>query len=355
MNIYVIHPRELGDTEITAWRAMQAAQPHLANPFFSPEFTIAMGEVTPRARVAVLDDGSPAGFLPFELQSRGVASALGMWVSLAQGMIHRPGLEISAEALLRGAGLDVFEFGTLVPQQPWFQPYETLSQESVIVDLTGGFQTYLSGLSKQFVNNTFRKERKLGREVGEVSHEFNVRDEAQFKLLREWKTGQYLAMGRTDRFSRRWVVELVERLYAIDTPLFGAPLSMLYVDGKPIAGHFGVRSGSVLVDWFPAYDPEYSRYSPGLIQHLRMAEGAAELGITSFDLSVGTGWQYKASLRSHGIPVGEGIVRRRTAGAALHWARTAPVRRARRFILETPALYNLADRAMRKSAELRRR
>lgn len=355
MKTHVIHPRELGESDLAAWRSMQAAQPALANPFFSPEFTLAMGEVTPRARVAVLEDGSPAAFLPFELRSRGVAAALGGWVSLAHGMVHRRGLEITGEALLRGAGLDVYEFGMLMPGQPWFQPYQALSQESVIVDLSGGFQRYLAGLSRQFVNNTFRKERKLGREVGEVTFDFAVRDEARFRLLRRWKSAQYLAMGRTDRFSRRWVVELVERLYPLDTPLFAAPLSMLCVDGEPIAGHFGVRSGSTLVDWFPAYDPAYARYSPGLILHLRMAEGAAAHGLTSIDLSVGTGWQYKASLRSRGVQVGEGAARRRSAGAALHWARTEPVRRARRLILETPALYRLADRTLRSCAELRRR
>jgi CelD/BcsL family acetyltransferase involved in cellulose biosynthesis len=355
MKIHVVRPSELGASEIAAWRAMQDAQPHLANPFLSPEFTLAMGEVSPQARVAVLDDGQPAGFLAFELHSRGVASAIGAWVSLGQGLVHRPGLEITGEALMRGAKLDVYEFGTLVPKQPWFQPYETLSQESVIVDVSGGFQAYLDGLSKQFVNNTFRKERKLGREVGEVSFDFDVRDEAIFRQLIEWKSGQYRSMGRPDRFAKRWVRELAERLYAIDTPSFGAPLSVLYVGGKPVAGHFGPRSATVMVDWFPAYDPEYSRYSPGLIMHLRTAEGAAQRGIHSFDLSVGTGSQYKNSLRSHGVPVGEGIVRRRTAGAAVHWARTQPIRRARRFILETPALYGAADRLMRTAARVRNR
>lgn len=356
MKIHVVRPGELGSSEIAAWRAMQDAQPHLANPFLSPEFTIAMGQVSPAARVAVLEDGSGfAGFLPYELTGRGVASAIGAWVSLGQGMVHRPGVEITGEQLLRGARLDVWEFGTLVPQQPWFKPYETLTQESVIVDVSKGFRSYLDGLSKQFVNNTFRKERKLGREAGEVSFDFDVRDEASFRLLLEWKSGQYRAMGRPDRFAKRWVRELAERLHAIDTPSFGAPLSIVYVDGKPVAGHFGPRSATVLVDWFPAYDPEYSRYSPGLIMHLRLAEAAAARGIQTFDLSVGTGSQYKNSLRSYGTPVGEGIARRRTAGGAAHWARTEPIRRTRRLILETPVLYGAADRLMRTAARVRNR
>ncbi|GAA4066776.1 GNAT family N-acetyltransferase [Nonomuraea soli] len=355
MKIHVVRPGELGDTEIAAWRAMQDAQPHLANPFLSPEFAVAMGEVSPHARVAVLDDGRPAGFLAYELNGRGVGAAIGAWVSLGQGLVHRPDLEITADELLGGAGLHVYEYGTLVQHQPWFEPFETLSQESVIVDVSNGFPAYLEGLSKQFVSNTFRKERKLGREVGEVSFDFDVRDEATFRLLLEWKSGQYRAMGRPDRFAKHWVRELAERLWAIDTPAFAAPLSILYADGKPVAGHFGPRSSTVLVDWFPAYDPALSRYSPGLIMHLRLSEAAAAHGVRSFDLSVGTGSQYKNSLRSHGLPVGEGIVRRRTAGAAAHWVRTEPVRRTRRFILESPVLYGAADRLMRRMARVRNR
>ncbi|WP_084958111.1 GNAT family N-acetyltransferase [Thermoactinospora rubra] len=355
MEITVIRPGELGASDIASWRGMQRALPQLDNPFLSPEFTLAMGEVSPDARVAVLAEGRPVGFFPFELRGRGVGAALGAWVSLGQGLVHEPGLEISGERLLRGCGLDVWEFGTLVRDQPWFAPYQTLVQDSAIVDLASGFDAYLKGLSKQFVANTFRKERKLGREAGEVRFEFEVRDEAQLRLLRRWKSDQYRAMGRADRFARRWVVELVERLYAVQEPGFAAPLSMLYIGDEPVAGHFGICTDTTLVDWFPAYDPAYSSYSPGLIMHLRLAEAAAARGIHTFDLSVGTGSQYKTSLRSRGEPVAEGVARRRTARAAAHWLGTEPVRRARRRVLETPLLYGMADRLMRGYGRLRGR
>lgn len=47
---------------------------------------------------------------------------------------------------------------------------------------------------------------------------------------------------------------------------------MLYASDVPIAAHFGLRGGDILAHWFPAYDVEFSRYSAGLIMHLRMAE-----------------------------------------------------------------------------------
>ncbi|MFF5208973.1 GNAT family N-acetyltransferase [Streptosporangium sp. NPDC000396] len=359
MKITVIRPEELGAAEISAWREMQRATPHLANPFLSPEFVIAIGAVNAEARVAVISEESgPVGFFPFERHAGGVGTAIGAWVSLCQGVIHSPGAEFDAETLLRGCGLHVWEFGCMVDGQPWFQPFEVLRQEAVVLDLAGGYPAYLEGLrerSPKFLKSTLYKERKLGRDIGELTFEFAVRDEEQFRLLRRWKSDQYRRMGRPDRFGKAWVVELAERLHAIDTGDFAGPLSMLYCDGKPIAGHFGLRSDRILIGWFPAYDPAFAKYSPGLIQHLRMAEAAAAIGIQTMDLGIGTGSEYKEALRSRGEPVTEGCVRRRSAGAAAHWLRSTPIRRVRQFILDSPVLYGAADRTMKRYGDLRSR
>jgi len=350
----VVRPRELSSPDIEAWREMQRAQPHLANPFLSPDFTIAMGEVSDQVRVALIrDEQGLAGFLPFE-RSRGagggVGAAVGAWVSLCQGVIHRPGAEFDVDALLKACGLHVWEFGCLVDRQPWFAPHTTLSQEAAVLDLAGGYAAFeeeLRARSPKFLKSTQYKERKLGRDAGEVTFALAVDSDEQFRLLREWKSAQYVRTGRPDRFGRGWVVELVERLQAIDTKDFGGVLSMLYAGGQPVAGHFGLRSHSTLIGWFPAYEPAFSKYSPGLIQHLRMAEAAAAAGLDTLDLSVGAGYEYKSALQSRTVPVGEGIVRRRTVRAGAHWARTEPVRRARRAILDAPVLYRLADRVLK--------
>jgi CelD/BcsL family acetyltransferase involved in cellulose biosynthesis len=354
--VTVVRPGELGLSEIESWREMQRALPHLANPFLSPEFAITMGEVRPGSRVAVIEDADGiAGFFPFERRGR-VGAALGAWVSLCQGIVHRQGAGFEVPELLAACGMDVWEFGCLVEGQPWFGPYEVLEQQAVILDLADGYPAYAAELrerSPKFLKSTLYKERKLGRDCGEVSAVFAVDAEDQLRLLRKWKSAQYVRSGRPDRFGQAWVVELVERLHAIDTKDFGGVLSMLYSGDKPVAGHFGLRSESVLVGWFPSYDPAYAKYSPGLIQHLRMAEAAAEIGIASLDLSIGAGYEYKDALRSRNVPVTEGIVRRRSLGAAVHWARTLPVRRARRLILDVPFLYRLADRVMKRYGRFR--
>ncbi|GAA2881473.1 GNAT family N-acetyltransferase [Streptosporangium fragile] len=348
-DVVVVRPSELGTAEIDAWREMQRAQPHLANPFLSPEFTLGMGEVSGHVRVAVVrDEEGIVGFFPYE-EHAGVATAVGAWVSLCQGLIHRPGADFDLEALMRACGLHVWEFGCLVDDQPWFEPFTTLSQDAAVMDLADGYPAYLDQLVKRspkFMKTMRYKERKLGREVGEVSFVFAVEADEQLRLLREWKSAQYARMGRADRFGKAWVVDLVEKMHAIDTKDFGGVLSMLYAGGEPVAGHFGLRSASVLVNWFPAYDPAFGKYSPGIILHFHMAEAGAAIGIDSIDLSVATGYEYKRLLGSRTVPVSEGIVRRRTGRAAAHWARTEPVRRLRRRILDSPRLYGLADRTL---------
>lgn len=358
MRITVIRPRDLGSTELEAWRGMQSARPGPANPFMSPEYAQAVDLVRDGARVAVLEEGTElAGFFPYELRGRGVGAAIGGWLSLCQGLIHAPGLDrVDAGELLRGCGLGVWEFGTLAAGQPWFEPYTGKRLNSVIMDLGGGFDGYVEGLrsrGSKVVKQTRYKERKMGRQAGEVTFDFDVRDGAALRLVREWKSAQYRAMGRADRFARRWVVELVERLHQTQGEDFAGSLSMLYAGGTPVAGHFGLRSADTLVTWFPVYDPAFAKYSPGLALHLRMAEAAAKTGIQEMDLGPGRGWRYKEELKSRETPVGEGVVRRRSATAAAHWLRHAPGARARRVILYNDRLYGLADRAMRRYGTFR--
>ncbi|WP_433327056.1 GNAT family N-acetyltransferase [Spirillospora sp. CA-294931] len=351
MHVSVTRPGELGGSELAAWRAMQDALPHLDNPFLSAEYAIAVDEVVRGARVAVLHEGPDVvGFLPYELTGRGTGAAIGGWLSLGQGLVHVPGLELDARELLRSCGLAAWEFGTLVDGQPWFAPFAAKHLDSAVIDLAGGFDAYTESLrarGSKVVRQTRYKERKMGRQAGEVSFAFDVRDAGSLALVRSWKSDQYRAMGRADRFARPWVVALVERLHAARGDGFAGVLSMLYADGTPVAGHFGVRTGRTLVTWFPVYDPEFAKYSPGLALHLRMAEDAAALGVRHIDMGPAIGWRYKQELRNHSVRVSEGVVRRRSPAGAAHWLRHAPVARTRDAILGSPRLYGLADRTLR--------
>src|SRR5690242_6372244 len=97
----VVRPRDLGDAEVSRWRALQSTDRELQHPFLAPAFARAVDAVSDRARVAVFEDG-PAivGFLPFELRAPGIGTPIGRRVNTRQGFVHDPGLPWSWRGVL---------------------------------------------------------------------------------------------------------------------------------------------------------------------------------------------------------------------------------------------------------------
>src|SRR5207244_2395239 len=98
--------------------------------------------------------------------------------------------------------------------------------------------------------------------------------------------------------------------------------------------------------WFPAYDRRFGRQSPGLIQHLRMAEAAATLGIHLIDMGTGTD-RYKQTLRSSDVLVAKGAVTRGPLAAGAYRVCGATTGWARRQARQHPLLYRAANRVLR--------
>jgi CelD/BcsL family acetyltransferase involved in cellulose biosynthesis len=351
MRVEVVRPTELGPTECEQWRAMQRRLPHLDNPFLAPEFARAVGRFHDNARVAVLWRGPDiVGFFPFDRHRLGVGRPIAAELTDCQGLVHVPGLELDAKDLLQSCGLSTFEFDHLVDGQPFFEPYTTARAASPVIDLSDGYDAYEAQLrqrSPKFSRTTRSKARKLAREVGDVHFEYDVRDRDALRQLMRWKSDQYRRTGRPDRFAQPWIVALVEHLLGADDAGFAGSLSMLYAGDRPVAGHFGLRTGKVLVGWFPAYDVGFAKYSPGLIQHLRMAQAAAAAGIQVIDLGKGSR-EYKDSLKSRELTVAEGRVLGASPAATAYWTLRAPVLAARTFVLARPQLFGAVDRALKQ-------
>ncbi|NUT44513.1 MAG: GNAT family N-acetyltransferase, partial [Thermoactinospora sp.] len=347
MKITVIRPEELGASEVTTWHDLLRSRHELVNPFLAPEFAQAVGRCRDDVRVAVIEEpGRTAGFLAFQRDRLGIGRPVGAGLTDAQGAALAEGLELEPGALLKACGLSVWEFDHLVADQ--FPAFHTSRHPSPVIDLRKGLP------SNKTVKTTMAKERKLERDIGAVRHDYATTDPEALRTLLGWKSRQYRRTGRTDRFAAPWIVRLVEELLLIDTPDFGGVLDLVYADDLPVAGHFGLRSDKVLTGWFPAYDPAFSRYSPGLIQHLAMAREAAAHGIALIDLGRGAK-EYKDKLSNGSLTVAEGRLARATPAAALHWATTAPVRALRNTVLASPALRAPADRLLKTYGRLRNR
>src|SRR5690606_7911971 len=259
--------------------------------------------------------------------------------------------------LLRACSVSSFAFDNLEADQGLFVPYAAEEHATYVIDVEKGYETYESVLrtqSPKFLKTTLAKERRLGRQVGPVRFVFDERDPAALRTLMEWKSAQYRRTGRRDRFAQEWIARLVARLAETRAAQCTGTLSVLYAGGRPVAAHFGLRSATVLACWFPAYDPEFAKYSPGLVLHLRMAEAAAAEGGGLLDMGRGPA-EYKDSLKTGELAVYEGAGTRPGTGAALHWLSREPVRRAYGFDRARPRLAALASRALRGAGRLRRR
>jgi CelD/BcsL family acetyltransferase involved in cellulose biosynthesis len=344
MRVSVRHPAELAAGELAAWRAMQRASGRLANPFLAPDFALAVAAVKPQARVAVLSDGGePAGFLAFERGPFGLGRPIGAGVSDAQGVVHGDGLAWDPDELLAGCGLATLEFDHLVDDQPPWASYIQHREPSPIIDLTGGYEAYVArrrAESRSFRRGLARQE-TLERQHRDLCFEYHSTAPDALAALMSWKSAQYRRTGRVDRFAKPWIRELVGRLMRTRGEEFAGVLAVLRVVGRPIAVQACLASSSVLALWFPAFDPAWARYSPGIVLRRRLLEAAAARGIHYVDMGKGHS-PHKELLKTGEFMVAEARVERHGPRALVHRLYRDPPRRVERFVLDHPALRRAA-------------
>lgn len=136
-----------------------------------------------------------------------------------------------------------------------------------------------------------------------------------------------------DLFAFPWIVALLKSVSRTQAPHFAGVLSVLYVNNAPAAIHFGLKSGTLLHSWFPAYDIALGKHSPGTALLLFILQHAAAHGVTSIDLGKGDD-EYKLTLANESLPLAEGIIETRYLAAAFRhgwdrtrdWVRQSPLR-----------------------------
>jgi CelD/BcsL family acetyltransferase involved in cellulose biosynthesis len=336
MKIHHLSARRLTDELVAQWRAILERTPLLAGPYFRPEFTAAVAQVRDDVEVAVLEEASEIlGFFPYQRTRWNVAQPVGGRLSDYQGVIADAEVYWLPGEILSACRLSAWEFDhQLAWQTPLAQCFARRAT-SPVIDLSPGYESWLESRKSACaeLKETLRKMRKLHRESQSVEFTWHTTDAAIFAQLRAWKSAQYLSTGLDDIFRERWIVALLEMLRLADGPHLRGVLSTLQVDGRPIAIHFGMQANGTLHSWFPAYDPENSRCSPGQILLLKIAEHAAANGVQRIDLGRGEE-RYKLALASDAIEIAEGCFDRRPFAGAIRkgwsatrdWVRKSPLR-----------------------------
>lgn len=339
MNIRVTPARTLSTSDIAAWSQIQQANPALDSPFFRPEFNCAVAAVRDDVEVAVLEaDGNAVGFWPFQRDRGHVARPVGGWLSDFQGVIASDANWNPAH-LAQACGLRAWVFDHALGSQAPLRPYHTIAGESPFIDLSLGFEAYRrerqSSRSDQ-LQQVLRKGRKLGREQGRVRFEPHTTSLAVLGQLIDWKMEQYRQLKVINYLGPAWSTGALEEMLTHRGEHFSAMMSVLWVDKRPAAIHLGLRAGAVLHSWFPVYDRNFAKYSPGLILLMEIAQAAESLGVKRIDLGKGPE-PYKQSFSTGTTAIAEGAVdfRRLSRLLSRSWLRTRELIRNSRF--RTPA------------------
>lgn len=316
MRIEVIKADELSDGQVSAWSELQRSDRAVDSPCFRPEFTEAVAAVRNDVEVAVMLEGErTVGFLPFQRDRHNIGRPVGSALSDMHGAIVSKGIQWDAGHLVRQSGLVAWHFDHLVASQAPFQPFHECVEDSPYMDLSEGYQAYLAqrrSAGCSAIAQASRKRRKLARECGPARFEMHTADANAFSSLVQWKRDQVQQRNYLDFFKFEWAINLLERVTNMQSDAFSGLLSTLYAGDQLIAVHLGMRSFDVISSWIPTYNPNFAKYSPGVLIHLELAQAAAEAGVKRIDLGRG-GNRLKASLGSDSIPVALGCVDLRPA------------------------------------------
>ena len=295
----------------TAWLRFRDADPALASPYFALEFAETLAAVRDDTRILVLSrDGTPAGYLPLHVPRSGIARPIAGPMGDHHGLItDDPGLALDAALSEQSFGLFAYH-GALANQTAFRNFAREAATPSWYADLGAGYDAYLADLADadaKAMRNLRARQRKLDALGDRVVFRADDRRREALDALLTLKRGQYRATGAMDIFKAGWTNALIDRLFADRTAALGGVLSTLEIDGQLAAGHFGMRSQSVLHYWFPAYDPAFSGYGPGLALFLRLAEALSDDGIRQIHLGPGD-YDFKKRLSNRHFDVVQGQI-----------------------------------------------
>ena len=314
MKITKISARELDIGLSAQWQKIQNTNPDLVNPYFCFEYTQAVAAAKDNVYIGVMEKNNKViGFFPWEQKSKDIIGQVGGILSDYQGAIIAPHHDWKVETLLTAYGINIWEFDhLLLTQKPQIKHPFFYIDYSPVMDLSHGYENYLkekeSSGSKR-LSQFQRKARKFEREIGEIRVDLYSKDNAAFEKVIEWKNEQCLRSGVPEFLKWGWTRAMLEHIWHTNNPNFSGMLTVLSTDKEIIAAHFGMRSESVCHWWFPAYNHAYSKYSPGGILLLKLAEAVAREGLNTIDLGKGDDI-YKPSFATGKIPLIEGSVMR---------------------------------------------
>jgi CelD/BcsL family acetyltransferase involved in cellulose biosynthesis len=181
--------------------------------------------------------------------------------------------------------------------------------EAPVLDLTGGWDAVYEGKTSSKKRNLHRRRRRQLGELGKLEVVVAREPEALAAALEEafrlhdlrWEgrpDGSDFAGARGRQFHREALLALAE----LDIPR----IVLLVLDGRAIAFHYYFAFEGRMIVHRLGFDPEFARYSPGLVNTLDTIATAAAEGLTQVEF-LGGAERYKVELADRFDPLCRGL------------------------------------------------
>jgi CelD/BcsL family acetyltransferase involved in cellulose biosynthesis len=311
MDYTLIPGSALNETLFKSWNEIYRSNPQLDSPYFTPHFTKAIAKVREDLEIVIISENSQiVGFFPFHRKNCYLGVPVGDNLADFQAVICRTDVKINPFELVKGCNLLALDFNNFLLSQNSFNPFYISFEESPRINLSCGYSAYVKeqrDAGSEQIKKIGNLMRRIEREVGPLRFEHHSSDSTLLEQVLSWKSSQYLESAKPDLFKRTWIHTLINLIHKTQMDGFYGMLSLLYSGEKLVAGHFGMRTDKVWHYWYPSYDPAFSKYSPGIILLLKMAEYAPTIGIQSIDLGEGLSF-YKKRLMNSTIKLAAGRI-----------------------------------------------
>lgn len=300
-HVEVVRPSDLTESDLTFWNRTRRVNIVYDSPYFAPDYVLGLADVVPQGYVARLfQQNELVGLLPFQRRGRTI-QPFGAPLTDYCGIISLLPLDYDPPLLLKWLDADVLEF------QGWIgrgqeEHRNLIRNTSQIADLSLGYDAYLQtqkSAHHKFFKNVARCERNLEKDLPGLTFRFGPVTEDVLDWVLEHKRDQYQRTGMHDVFSCGWTRDVLLSLARSDAPELGLRVGQFLHDGRRVAAEICLRNGKTLHLWFPAYAPQYARYSPGILLTMAILKEVAGLGVTAVDFGCG-GEGYKHTMTSPG-------------------------------------------------------
>lgn len=283
------------------WESIRKGRLDYRPPFFSTAFCDTVHAARGDVCVAVLRcDNQELGYLPFHQIGR-IAVPAGRYFNDAHNVILKPEANFDWLWILQQCELKSYDFHALVPLQGSEGDCEAHDTNDSISQFAQGITKSFSAeigrdstaFLKQLEKNhkTMRKQeqksRKLAREVGPLTLEFDCRNPEMLRQTIRWKRQQYRRTNILDLFTPDWTRSMLENLHSRSGLETRGILSVLRAGDEVVAAHYGMIENDLLHYWFPTYNVDYSRYSPGTALFKEIVRASSEHGIRCIDMGYG--------------------------------------------------------------------